>query len=213
MDRPRRWWPRRLDPVAFFVAVLVAIAAYMFITNQEHFARERKLNQRQTVLDQQQRADLQCIANYLSALTSQTAVLRNLNTADRVAEREVQDALRAITTASLGKKPVSAARSRQLLTNLDKAAGAYQHADDAYNKALKTNPLPQPLFVCSDRLTPKPSHTAAPVGTPVVTYTAVQTLPGSTTTRTYTVAVPQPVPDGVQTVTVTVPGKAHGPQR
>lgn len=189
--RRERFWRRAA--VGFVVAAIAAV----LITNQLRAQHEKKLSNGQA-------ADLRCISAFENANRDRTIALTKLSGPRNAALAAAQTALGRLTTAAATGK-VTAARGAALLADFNRKQAAFLKADAAYNKALVDNPVPSPVFNCSDRLkstkAPKPAAAAA-----VVTATAT---PASAATRTRAVTVSVPTTVAMPGRTVTVPQTAR----
>lgn len=167
-------------------------------TQKEQAAQQRELDH-----------GFQCMERWVNATTARTNRLTDLAKTRNAAISDVlNSALAAQTTGKT--QPILRALHR------------FRRADAAYNRGLKNNPVPQPQFLCAERIArhhqpgPQPSPPTgtahATVTNPGPTATAVIRVPGRTVTRTVTVTVPPGRGPGkgravttTATVTVTAP--------
>jgi hypothetical protein len=180
--------------------------------------------------DRQRTNDLNCIATYENQNQQRTQVLSTLSNARTTAQRKSLDKqaevtkilgtlvkrARAGTSTTTAQSAAILARLDDAITAANQARAAYDKADDVYLAATKANPVPQPVFKCSRRLTSNGSPkttiaTATPSATPAtVTRTATTTQPAGTVTRSGTITVTVPQPGPATTATVVVPGPRPG---
>lgn len=203
-DAPGRDPQARQMWLMFAVVVVTFLGSLGFTYWRDHdrAASEAKHN---AMLRAQQSADLRCIADYENANRRRSEDLLSLSKPRNAAQSAEQKAFAlllnaVVNPAHLQPQPIV----QRLATDLQRKQNAFVRADDAYNAALARNPLPPPLFSCSDRLGATSTPTPSPVGTPVVTSTTTATsLVPVPTTATATRVQPVPMPGQTGTVTVT----------
>lgn len=191
--RERRW--RRIALLLVLAAVAGFAVYYHHTSAQEHR------------ISAQQSSDLTCVGKYEDAQRARQVTLLPKSNARNTALRLMVDAqFKALTYARTAQPDTN--MLIRLVDDWNRKTEAFRHADDAYNTAVKANPVPAQVFTCSDRLKTVPGPTSTATAT--ATRTATVTVPGSTGS---TVTVPGPtatvqMPGVTRTVVVREPGRS-----
>lgn len=196
-NRKIRRWTR--------IAVLLLAGAVVAFWWSNHQANQRVRN-----ANNQQAADLVCIALHEDAQDTRSSALASKANSRNQALRAMVDAQFKALTYARTAHPLQATIIH-LVDDWNAKTEAFRRADNAYTKAVIDNPVPQLQFTCSDRLRGTRQGGPLPTVTTTATRTATMTAPGSTSTAAVTVPGPTStavvrMPGSTSTVVVREPG-------